>query len=116
MLGLIIFILVVVVIVVVVKVNTGSETGNAASAGSISANMVNRNTNTGNPTVEYYRNKYKWMEQAGMKIDWWEFKKSVEKDWPYPVATENEREKMCNSQNQALRGCTRSIIYLLFFV
>lgn len=114
MLGLIIFILFVVVIVVAVKVNRGSTTGNVAAAGSDSANMMNRNTSTEDSTVEYYRNKYKRMEQAGMKIDWWEFRQSVEKGWPYPVATEEEKDEISSSQNQALRGYARSIIHLLF--
>lgn len=114
MLGLIIFILAVAVIVVAVKVNTGGETGNVAGAGFDSTKTVNRNTNTGNPTVDYYRNKYKRMEQAGMKIDWWEFQKSVEKGWPYPVATEREREDICSFEHQALRGDAGSIIQLLF--
>lgn len=114
MLGLIIFILFVVVIVVAVKVNRGSTTGNGAGAGFDTTNTVNRNTNTGDSTVEYYRNKYKRMEQAGMKIDWWEFRQSVEKGWPYPVATEGEGKKICSFEHQALRGDSGSIIQLLF--
>lgn len=114
MLGLIIFILVAVVVVVIVvaaKAGSGGKTGNVASSNT--ANMVNRNTNAGDPTVEYYRNKYKRMEQAGMKISWWEFQQSVEKRWPYPVATEKERDEISSSQNQALRGYADSIVELL---
>lgn len=66
-------------------------------------------------TVNYYRNKYKLMEEEGKYIDWYEFNRSVEKNWPYPVATEAEANHIQRLDKQALRNHAIDIVELLFF-
>lgn len=62
----------------------------------------------------FYRNKYKEMELDGKAIDWWEFNQSVDKKWPYPVATEAERKAIESFDRQALRNHAFSISHLLY--
>lgn len=111
MLGLFIVILLTVVIVVATK--KGRNTTNDANTNYALDGGSKRPVDPVNTSVEYFRNKYRRMERDGKKIDWWEFKQSVEKAWPYPVATEKETDKISSFSSQALRGNANSIIELL---
>lgn len=70
--------------------------------------------NNTNDLTLFYRNKYKDMELDGRVIDWWEFNQSVDKKWPYPVATEAERKSIESFDKQVLRNHAFSISDLLY--
>lgn len=63
--------------------------------------------------ISYYRKKYEQKAAEGKPFDLWEFESSVDRGWPYPVATEAERELVCSSTNQPLRGNASSILLLI---
>lgn len=42
--------------------------------------------------ITFYKAKYQKMEQKGCDIDWWAFQNSIDRGWPYPIATEAERD------------------------
>ena len=79
-----------------------------------SAKIENEGKTDTNDSVLFYRNKYKEMELDGKVIDWWEFNQSVDKKWPYPVATEAERKAIESFDKQALRNHAFSISDLLY--
>lgn len=79
-----------------------------------STKIENESKKDTNDFVLFYRNKYKEMELAGKAIDWWEFNQSVDKKWPYPVATEAERKAIESFDKQALRNHAFSISDLLY--
>ena len=76
--------------------------------------IANENKKDINDTILFYQNKYKKMELNGKVIDWLEFNQSVDRKWPYPVATEAEREAIESFNKQALRNHAFSISYLLY--
>lgn len=59
----------------------------------------NKETNA----IRHYKEKYQEMEREGKKIDWHEYEKSIDAGWPYPVATECERESIESRSRQVLR-------------
>ena len=79
-----------------------------------SSKIEDSNKNNKNDLVLFYRNKYKNMELDGKVIDWWEFNQSVDKKWPYPVATEAERRAIESFDKQVLRNHAFSISDLLY--
>ena len=50
------------------------------------------------------RKKYKQIENEGGIISWWDYEKSIDLGWPYPVATEFEYNQLGHSDHQAIRG------------
>lgn len=59
----------------------------------------NKETNV----IRHYKEKYEKMQKEGKKIDWREYEKSIDAGWPYPVATERERESIESIDKQVLR-------------
>lgn len=59
----------------------------------------NKETNV----IRHYKEKYQEMERMGKKIDWYEYEKSIDAGWPYPVATKCERESIESRSRQVLR-------------
>lgn len=53
------------------------------------------------------------MERIGKKIDWHEYEKSIDAGWPYPVATERERENIESRDKQVLRKHAINISLIL---
>lgn len=78
-----------------------------------STKIENESKKYTNDSVLFYRNKYKAMELDGKTINWCEFNRSVDKKWPYPVATEAERNAIESFDNQVLRNHAFSIFNLI---
>lgn len=64
------------------------------------------------PTAKY-KEKYSQMEAEGKRISWWEYQKSIDEGWPYPVATESEMDHIERSTCQVLRGHAPDITSLI---
>lgn len=79
-----------------------------------SSNLEINNETYINQTTTFYRKKYECMEQKGCVIDWWEFRQSIDKGWPYPVATEAERKAIHSYDKHALRNHAIDISELLY--
>lgn len=64
--------------------------------------------------IEYYKEKYEKMQKEGKRIDWYEYRTSIDAGWPYPVATECERDHIENYGKQVLRMHAIDISSLLW--
>ena len=64
--------------------------------------------------ITFYKAKYQKMEQKGCDIDWWAFQNSIDRGWPYPIATEAERDAIQRFDKQALRNHAIDISELLY--
>lgn len=64
-------------------------------------------------TVAVLREKYKRMEGEGKKVNWWEYERSINLHWPYPVATEAERDHIEQGACQVLRGHAPDIMQVI---
>lgn len=60
--------------------------------------------------------KYKELEQKGVKIDWYEVEHTMTSEYPYPCATEKEKEIMDNGMSPLKHGYIPAVVDAFSFL